>query len=94
MILETAESDRRRHAAATVELVRFLLADIPANRGVVQEWLNKWAPLAVHAAQAFAPLFAKTEEQPLTFALAWQRVVQSYTNLLNGLGLQVPPEVH
>lgn len=93
VILETADADRRRNVAATVELVRFLLADTPANRSVIMEWLAKWAPLAVRAAQAFAPLFDRTEEKPLTFTAAWQRRGNEYTATLTGLGLPVPQEV-
>ncbi|MEW6105543.1 MAG: monooxygenase [Bacillota bacterium] len=93
VILETVDTDRRRNVAATVELVRFLLADTPANRSVIEGWLRVWAPRAVRAAQAFAPLFTRTEEHPLTFATAWQRVTTEYTALLGDLGLPVPPEV-
>lgn len=93
VILETAAADRRRNIAATAELARFLIADTPANRQVMEEWLCCWAPLAVRAAQAFAPLFGRTEEHLLAFATAWQRVVGEYTILLTGLGLAVPQEV-
>jgi hypothetical protein len=93
VLLETAAADRRRNMAATVELVRFLLADTPANRGVIEGWLQRWAPRAVRAAQAFAPLFACTEERPLTFTEAWTRVRDEYAALLSGLGLQTPQEV-
>lgn len=92
VILETVEADRRRHQAATVALLQFLFADTPANRTVVQEWLDTWSPLVVRAAHAFAPVFTQPEEQPLTFATAWQRVTQSFTQLLVSLDLQTPPE--
>jgi hypothetical protein len=93
VILETVDADRRRNVAATAELVRFLLADTPANRTVLEEWVQLWGPRAVHAAHAFTPLFTRTEEQPSTFAAAWQRVTREYTALLGELGLPVPPEV-
>nr|AMK59199.1 putative propane monooxygenase beta subunit [uncultured bacterium UPO45] len=93
VILETVDADRRRNVAATAELVRFLLTDTPANRPVIEEWLQLWTPRAVRAAHAFAPLFTRTEEQPLTFATAWQRVTREYTTLLKELGLSVSQEV-
>jgi hypothetical protein len=93
VILETVETGRRRGVAATTELVRFVLADTPANREVIQDWLQRWVPRAVHAAQAFASLFERTEEKPLSFTMAWQRVKEEHTALLTGLGLQVPQEV-
>jgi hypothetical protein len=93
VLLETADADRRRNMAATVELVRFLLADTPANRGVIEGWLQRWAPRAVRATQAFAPLFACTEERPFTFTEALTRVRDEYAALLSGLGLQTPQEV-
>lgn len=93
VILETADSDRRRNMAATAELVRFVIADTPANQAVIESWLQKWAPLAATAVQAFAPLFTQTEEQPLSFNTAWQRVQEDYATLLTELGLTVPQEV-
>ena len=93
VILETADADRHRNTAATTELVRFLITDTPANREVIQEWVHTWGPRAVKAAQAFAPLFERTEERPLTFAVAWQQVKDEWAKLLEGLTLSLPQEV-
>lgn len=93
VIIETVEADRRRHSAAAAALVKFLIADTPENRGVIQDWLNTWAGLATRAAQAFAPLFTSTEECPQTFPAAWQRIGKTYQTLLEGVELQVPQEV-
>ncbi|MCS6924543.1 MAG: monooxygenase [Candidatus Binatia bacterium] len=93
VILDTVDADRRRNVAATVELVRFLLADTPANRTVIAEWVSLWTPRAVRAAHACAPLFTLAEKHPLTFATAWQRVTTEYRTLLQDLGLPVPQEV-
>lgn len=93
VILETVAVDRRKAIEATAELARFLIADQPDNRVVIQEWLNHWGPLAARAAQAFAPLFERTEERPTTFATAWQRVAKEWRARLTSLGLTVPQEV-
>ncbi len=93
VIVETAGADRSRHVAAAAELVRFLLEDTPANREVLEEWLGRWVPPATEAAWALAPLFERTEQRPLTFSLAWQRVWGEYRELLGGLGLSLPQEV-
>jgi hypothetical protein len=90
VILETAEADRRRNRAATLELVRCLLSENPANAAVFEEWLTKWTPLAVRAAHAFAPLFGMTEEQPVGFAQAWLRVSAGGAAQIQQLGLRAP----
>ena len=51
---------------------------------------EKWTPLAVRAAQAFAPLFGMTEEQPISFIQAWQRVSAGWVAHLQELGLRAP----
>ncbi|MGH7962357.1 MAG: hypothetical protein ACRERD_11130, partial [Candidatus Binatia bacterium] len=93
VILETVAVDRKKAIDATAELVRFVTADQAKNLEVVQEWLNHWGPRAVRAAQAFAPLFERTEEQPTTFAAAWQRVTEEWKEKLTSLGLKMPQEV-
>ncbi|MGH7961598.1 MAG: aromatic/alkene monooxygenase hydroxylase subunit beta [Candidatus Binatia bacterium] len=89
VILETADADRRRSSVATVELVRFLTADNPANQDVIQEWLTLWGPRAIIAGKAFAPLFERTEQRPCTFDAAWERVTKEYQDRLTGLHLRV-----
>jgi propane 2-monooxygenase small subunit len=90
VILETADADRRRNRAATVELCRFLLREDPANGPVIEQWLKQWVPLAVRAAQALAPLFVRTEEKPFSFAQAWQRTWGEWLARLRAAGLQAP----
>jgi hypothetical protein len=90
VILETAEADRRRNRAATLELVRCLLREDPANAAVFEQWLTKWTPLALRAAHALTPLFGMTEEQPIGFAQAWQRVSAGWVAQIRELGLRAP----
>jgi hypothetical protein len=93
LILETVAADRRRNIAATAELVRFVITDTADNRAVIQEWLNLWGPRAAKAGQAFAPLFDRTEEQPASFAVAWQHVREQWTTLVEESTLAIPQEV-
>ncbi len=90
VILATAEADRRRSRGATVELLRFLMREDPANATVAQQWLSQWTPLAARAAHAFAPLFEMTDEKPVNFIEAWQRVSAAWAAQIQQLGLEAP----
>jgi methane monooxygenase component A beta chain/propane monooxygenase small subunit len=92
VIVETVEVDRRRNTAATAELVRHLMRQeaIETNQPALEGWLALWAPRAARAAQAFAPLFGMTEEQPLTFDAAWRRVREAWSAQIAEVGLRAP----
>jgi len=90
VILETVAADRERNMAASIELVRFLIADTAANRGVVQDWLSVWEPRALRAAQAFAPLFDVPERKPIGFDQAAATVAGEYADMIRNLKLQTP----
>jgi hypothetical protein len=90
VILETAEADRGRSYAATLELVRFLMREDAANARIFEQWLTKWTPLAVRAAHAFVPLFELTEEKPVSFPEAWSRVAARWLAQIQELGLRAP----
>jgi hypothetical protein len=90
VMAETVENDRARSIAATAELVRFAIADTPANRAVVQDWLDLWGPRACDVARALAPLFERPEQRALGFNAAWERVFAEWGELLGGVGLNAP----
>ena len=90
VILGTAEADRRRNRDASLELVRYLLREDSGNASVFEQWLTKWTPLAARASCAFAPLFERTGEKPVSFDQAWQRVSAGWLAQIRELGLQAP----
>jgi toluene monooxygenase system protein E len=51
--------DCQWHQQWSQALLYTALQDTPANRGVIQDWVQRWYPLAWRAAEAFAPLFAR-----------------------------------
>lgn len=88
--VETVANDRARSVDATAELVRFAIADTPANRAVVQDWLDLWGPRACRVASALAPLFEQPAQRVLGFNAAWERVFAEWRARLDELGLDVP----
>jgi hypothetical protein len=56
MIVASAEADSQRSIAASVELARYVIANLPENKATIEEWLGKWIPLALAAANALRPL--------------------------------------
>lgn len=90
VILETVEADRRRNCAASVEMVRWLMREDPANGAAIERWLAAWTPLAVRAVRAFAPLFEMTEQRPVGFGDARQRVWDGWAAQIGELKLHVP----
>jgi toluene monooxygenase system protein E len=56
------DEDCRWHRDWSRELVRMAIADRPANREPIETWLAKWNPLAIRAAEAFAPILGERDD--------------------------------
>jgi hypothetical protein len=94
----TAERDRDRYRAAIVALVQMVLATadrkgrpVPdvENRGVLQEWIDEWAPLVLAAVDAFAPVYDLPTMRPQTAETARKLVVEDCQETLERLGLEL-----
>ena len=90
VIAEGAEKDRDYRQQAAVALVRFLLTQDRNNAAIFTGWTERWAPQVLRAVDAIAPLFAATDVQIQTFAVARQKVVRDWQQLLLDIGLQAP----
>jgi hypothetical protein len=90
-IVTTTERDRRRNLAATESFVRMVLdpkiADAAANRAVIEEWLARWSGLAIKAADALRPAFAKLSIKAVRFDDAITRSRSEAAAIVSGLGL-------
>jgi hypothetical protein len=86
-VTEGAESDREIRRNAAAEFVRFLLAQDPDNRSVMETWIAKWAPQARVAMNALAPLFESVEVRVQSFVTAHDRVFSDWRHLLAESGL-------
>ena len=92
MIILTTERDRRRNLAWTEELVRMTTApDLPAaesNRAVFLSWINRWTPLAIAAAKAFAPVYERLPVHARSLDDDLATAITTQANLLDRLGLR------
>jgi hypothetical protein len=63
-----------------------------SNRSIVQAWIEKWYPVAVHALQAFGPVFeGKLEDAEMPpLEGVTQKVDKYYRDFLSGMGLEAP----
>lgn len=93
VIVGTAERDRQWAAGWTGSLVRLVTGDdVPAakeNRMVIEEWIAKWTPMAMAAAEALAPVYASVPRLATPFADVLAGAVAGQRALLEGLGLAV-----
>ncbi len=84
------EADRAHRVETTAAFVGFLIEQAPENRDTIQGWIEKWAPGAVAACQAFEPLFSLPEHPPAPFAPSFARVTDEWRTQLEAIGLSVP----
>ncbi len=91
VIALTTERDRRRNATAAGALVKMVLAEdnpaAAANRELISEWLQRWQPKALAAAEALAPAWAAIPKPLQSFDEALAQVGASHRALLEEHGL-------
>ena len=91
-IIGTVERDRDRNRAWTDEFVRMVTGpEVPeaeANLAVVQNWIDKWTPLAIEAVHAMAPLFDRPPLSVMPFETALSETLEAHNAHLETLGLK------
>jgi len=63
------------------------------NKGIMQDWLSKWAPQALQAARTMQPLWSQPDFKPPRFEDGLDRARNRFSGLVSDLGLQVPKEL-
>lgn len=63
------------------------------NRGLMQEWLERWVPYSLAAARGLEPIWSEPENAPVDFEQSFERVRTRFEGILSELGLRVPEEV-
>ena len=63
------------------------------NRQLMQEWLAKWTPYSVAAAQGLAPIWSEPEVKAVSFEDSYERVKARFQEILSDLKLELPKEV-
>jgi methane monooxygenase component A beta chain/propane monooxygenase small subunit len=89
LVAETVEADRQRSADATGELARFVIANRADNRPILQEWIERWMPLAHTAAAGLHALARPPHEDPASFQTALETVAAEQSKFISSLGLTV-----
>ena len=91
-IFYSLNEDCQWHRQWTECLVRMAIEDDVRNRDTIQEWINRWHPLAAGAAQTFAAVLDDGLEQ--TNATPFQPVGEAldryYRDFLEPMNLEVP----
>jgi len=90
-IFYSLNEDCQWHRQWSQSLIRMTIEDNTHNRDTIQGWINHWYPLASHAVNTFASLFADTMER--TEAPPLQRTGEAidcyYRDYLRSMNLQV-----
>lgn len=63
------------------------------NRQLMQEWLERWIPYSVAAAQGLAPIWSEPEVKPVSFEESYEQVKSRFEEILSELELRVPEGV-
>ncbi|HSY36498.1 MAG TPA: hypothetical protein VK814_12160 [Acidobacteriaceae bacterium] len=91
-IFYSLNEDCQWHRQWSECFVRIVIEDNRLNTHTIQEWINRWYPLAVRAVQPFARLFADALQQNATPPL--QSISESldctYRDYLRSMKLQAP----
>jgi propane monooxygenase small subunit len=59
----------------------------------MNEWLAKWTPACVAAAQQLQPIWSQPAEKVVRFEDSFERSRVRFEGLLNELALEIPQEV-
>jgi toluene monooxygenase system protein E len=89
-IFYSLNEDCRWHREWSHALTRMVIEDNPHSTGAIQEWIEKWHPVASGAVQAFAPLFEGKLDDAQMPALegVTQKIHKYYRDYLSSMGLQ------
>lgn len=93
VIEQGVEADREMRQSSAKALVEFLIKQDAGNVETINRWLATWAPRAVDAIDAFAPVFAALDSRGSAYAAVRARLLEDWAALLNGLGLETPAGV-
>jgi toluene monooxygenase system protein E len=91
-IFYSLNEDCRWHQEWSHALTRMVVEENSSNRSIVQAWIEKWYPVAVHALQVFGPVFeGKLEDAEMPpLEGVTQKVDKYYRDFLSGMGLEAP----
>lgn len=84
--------DLKRHEQTGQDFVAAMIKEDPANHAVLQEWIQKWYPLAIDAIEELKPMFddANAAGCPVTHETTQAAAIDAYAAMLlkAGFGVQ------
>ncbi|MFC4766752.1 aromatic/alkene monooxygenase hydroxylase subunit beta [Effusibacillus consociatus] len=95
-LVSTAEADFERNLAYSVEMFATFLNDPQYgdhNKRTVQNWLKKWVPMCVQAANQLQPIWSQPRVKVTTFVDSNTRAKERFSSILEQLNLKLPEEV-
>jgi propane 2-monooxygenase small subunit len=95
-LIGAGEADVARDQKGARRLYRMLVDDPQhgaANRALLQQWVDAWAPLSVKAGRDLQPVWSQVSEKVVTFEQSRERASARLTALLDELGLNSPKEL-
>jgi propane 2-monooxygenase small subunit len=95
-IMGLIENEYDRDLNATRDMFTLLAEDEEhgeENKQVMQEWLDKWVPLSIKAAQGLEPIWSEPEVQVVSFEESFEQVKSRFEGILSELGLQLTEEL-
>lgn len=91
-IFFSLNEDCQWHRQWTASLVQMAIGDSAGNRDTIQQWINRWHPLAARAVRPFASLFEDTSRQMGTPIPSLEESMdRDYGNYLRSMNLELAP---
>jgi propane monooxygenase small subunit len=95
-LIGCGEADVARDQRGARRLFGMLAGDPehgPANRAVLQEWVERWVPVSVKAGRDLQPVWSQVSEMVVSFEQSLERARTRFTGLLDELELNHPKEL-
>ncbi|GGE29685.1 toluene hydroxylase [Marinithermofilum abyssi] len=95
-IVSTAEADYERNLAYSVEMFNTFLSDPiygDNNKNVTQEWMKKYVPMCVEAANQLQPIWSQPRVKVSTFSDAYNRAKERFNSILGQINIKIPEGV-
>jgi propane monooxygenase small subunit len=95
-VMGAGESDTAREQRGARALFRMLADDLehgPANRALMNQWLETWVPVSLAAAQQMQPIWSQVSEKLIRFDDSLDRSKTRMADLLEDLTLESPKEI-
>lgn len=96
VVLSAAENDFDRNLANATELFNLLANDAQhgdENKRIMQQWLEKWVPLAVTAVEQLQPIWSQPRVKRLQFADVYEGAKGRMTTALDEVNISMPEGV-